>query len=175
MAKAIAALVIALAFSSAGAAAPRAHCNLNSGNCTGYKWGGLTNQRATLKGTTNVSAGAIGFVTDLSKAWVAHIQIDLVGEHCTVFPKPIPIALTNAYREYPVTGGHFSVTQTYTYPIATRAGIPGITSHLTGRLVGNRATGTVQWLLTGPHSDACQPSSGRFTWSATLRGKVGDA
>jgi hypothetical protein len=161
-----------------GGASPagRSACNLNSSACPGYHWGGVTSQRGVTGNTVNVSAGAISFVTDLSKTAVAGLEWDVIGERCSAFPgRPIPIAGSDSRHEYRVVAGRFSITSTYVYAVATRAKFPGVTSQLTGTFAGNRASGTVRWSLAGPYKGTCTPSSGSFPWHAVITARIQNA
>jgi hypothetical protein len=76
----------------------------------------------------------------------------------------------------PVVAGHFSKSDTLNVVPAVKAGLPAtVLWRLTGTISGNRASRTMRWSFTGTNKDACAPSSGKFTWRATNRGKIGTA
>jgi hypothetical protein len=169
LAMAAAASVIAAA-SPVGTAAPSS-CNIDTANCLGYLWSGPTSQHAP--GNTTFTGAVIQFVSDLTKTWVADFQSSIANEQCTYYPSTkVPVQLFSGTPRTRVRGGRFSQTAT-TQPKGVPA--PGVTWHLTGTLNGKGASGTVSWVFFGPNKDNCAPTSGRFTWKATNRGKIGNA
>jgi hypothetical protein len=186
----------ALALSSAGAAAPLP-CTVGTWSCLG--WDGITSQ-VVPDGLNTETGSAITFATNHTETRVGDFQWAIGNERCTLAGSihvpinmgvgsppergrqvqagtaSVPIDMGWGVRtkpgwQAPVVAGHFSKTWTLTNPAFAKRHLPTtVVWHLTGTISGHNAHGTMRWAFTGPTKNACSPSSGSFTWHASIGG-----
>jgi hypothetical protein len=190
-------VLAAWALTPVGAAAPFP-CNFGDFECSGHAWDGITSQR--VPGMLNTETGsAITFATNQTNTRIGNFQWAIGNEHCTLTETThVPInmgvgdargghqvpagsasvsinmghgVLTKAGWQAQVVAGHFSKRWTLNRPDFAARHLPTTVAwHLTGTISGTRATGTMQWSFAGPTENDCSPSSGSFTWHASMAG-----
>jgi hypothetical protein len=172
-------------------------CTVGTWSCLG--WDGITSQVVPGMLNTETGS-AITFATNHTETSVGDFQWAIGNEHCTLTgtthvpinmgvgdpperghqvqagTATVPIDMgwgvqTKPGWQTPVVAGHFSKTGTLTNPAFAKRHLPTtVVWHLTGTISGHKAHGTMRWAFTGPTKNACSPSSGSFTWHASIGG-----
>lgn len=157
-------LVTAVTATAGSPAGPRP-----SGGCTAcnaWAWTGITSQAITMR-----------FVSDLEERNLVGLELAVKVQSCWLAS---PAGRSQGVTQFSFAttgkpfistrGGRFSTSRTSRVYLP----IPSTTWHMTGKLKGAVASGSVRWALIPSDTYGCTPSSGSFTWTARRGGKVED-